>query len=150
MNNLLNIYSDGFELTDTGEVVPVPEGGMRKLLEAPIPGHDSENIEDRVSAAIIKFRRHRSSLEDRRDAIRDLADVLEFLRPRFVSGRSKPATEERFKTSHFERRVRPVEYAPMKGGTADGEPDQSDCNSFDRHTIQPWMVQETHRTGARA
>jgi hypothetical protein len=38
--------------------------------------------EARVGAAIQKFRRHRSSIEDRRDAVRDLADVLEFLRPK--------------------------------------------------------------------
>ena len=36
----------------------------------------------RVEAAIHKFRRHRSSIEDRRDAVRDLADVLEYLRPK--------------------------------------------------------------------
>ena len=31
--------------------------------------------------AIVKFRRHKATLEDRKEAIRELADVLEFLRP---------------------------------------------------------------------
>ncbi|WP_086949827.1 hypothetical protein [Sphingobacterium sp. JB170] len=30
----------------------------------------------------MKFRRHKSTLEDRKDSIRELADVLEFLRPK--------------------------------------------------------------------
>jgi len=38
-----------------------------------------------VNAAILKFRRYRSSLEDRKDSIRDLADVLEFLRSQLKS-----------------------------------------------------------------
>ena len=46
-----------------------------------MPTDDPENVESSVRAAILKFRRHRSTLEDRRDAVRDLADVLEFLRP---------------------------------------------------------------------
>ena len=36
----------------------------------------------RVNAAILKFRRYGSSLDDRRDAVRSLVDVLEYLRPR--------------------------------------------------------------------
>lgn len=55
---------------------------MENLLAANIPNHDAQNVEQRVDAAILKFRRYRSSKEDRRDAVRDLADVLEFLRPK--------------------------------------------------------------------
>jgi len=43
---------------------------------------DAENVADRVTAAQMKFRRHRSTDSDRRDAICDLSDVLEYLRPR--------------------------------------------------------------------
>jgi hypothetical protein len=35
----------------------------------------------RVDSAIRKFHYHRASLDSQRDAVRDLADVLEFLRP---------------------------------------------------------------------
>ena len=56
--------------------------GLENLLEANLPNRDPENIEYRVNNAILKFRRYRSSIDDRRDAIRDLADVLEFLRPK--------------------------------------------------------------------
>jgi len=45
---------------------------------------DVDNVGKRVAAAVLKFRRHRSTFSDQRDAIRDLADVLEFLRPQLV------------------------------------------------------------------
>jgi len=38
-------------------------------------------VELPVEAAILKFRRYRSSIDDRKEAVRSLADVLEFLRP---------------------------------------------------------------------
>ena len=82
INRLLSAYDTGFELTEDGQVLAVPEDGMTPLLEAPAPPADPENVNARVAAAVAKFRRHRSSFEDRRDAIRDLADVLEFLRPK--------------------------------------------------------------------
>ena len=56
--------------------------GLQPLLDAKLPEYDPKNVEEHVQAAIHKFRRHRSSLEDRKDAIRDLAGVLEFLRPK--------------------------------------------------------------------
>jgi hypothetical protein len=82
INRLLRAYDSGFELSDQGEVLAVPPTGFKPLLEATMPHLDTENVTARVEAAVQKFRRHRSSTEDRRDAVRDLADVLEFLRPK--------------------------------------------------------------------
>lgn len=82
LNRLLRAYDSGFELSDQGEVVAIPQTGFEPLLSAELPHRDATNVTSRVDAAIRKFRRHRSSIEDRRDAVRDLADVLEFLRPR--------------------------------------------------------------------
>ncbi|HSR93030.1 MAG TPA: hypothetical protein VLK88_17120 [Gemmatimonadales bacterium] len=65
-----------------GEVLALAATGFEPLLAAPLPHADIENVAFRVEAAIQKFRRHRSSVEDRRDAVRNLADVLEFLRPK--------------------------------------------------------------------
>jgi hypothetical protein len=81
VNEILNIYMEGYELSTDGEILSLPEGGLEALLEAPVPSLDPENVETRVEAAKRKFRRYRSSLDERRDAIRDLADVLEYLRP---------------------------------------------------------------------
>lgn len=82
VNNLLRRYGNGFELTVDGEILALPEDGLEPLLEASLPQIDPENIEARVEAARRKFRRYRASLDERRDAIRDLADVLEYLRPK--------------------------------------------------------------------
>lgn len=82
MNKVLALYGPGYELSADGEILALSEDGLEGLFEAPLPMVDPENISSRVEAARTKFRRYRSSMDDRRDAIRDLADTLEFLRPR--------------------------------------------------------------------
>ena len=81
INRFLLAYDSGFELSKEGEVLATPPTGLEPLLEAPPAHSDAENVTNRVAAALRKFRRHRASIEERRDAVRDLADVLEFLRP---------------------------------------------------------------------
>ncbi|HWR51923.1 MAG TPA: hypothetical protein VN428_12495 [Bryobacteraceae bacterium] len=82
INRLLNEYSAGFELSEQGEVLRLGDDGLRPLLAAKLPdGADEANVRNRVDAAVLKFRRHSATSEDRRDALRDLADVLEYLRP---------------------------------------------------------------------
>lgn len=82
INQFLRDYKSGFELSEEGEILEIVDKGLEHIYEAAVPSNDPANIEVRVDAAILKFRRHRSSLEDRRDAVRGLADVLEFLRPK--------------------------------------------------------------------
>lgn len=81
INELLEPYEKGFELSETGEVLALGNLSLAPLHEAPLPTSDADNVSARVAGAQAKFRRHRSTFSDRRDAIRDLADVLEFLRP---------------------------------------------------------------------
>jgi hypothetical protein len=80
VNQLLETYRIGYEISDSGEILERAHSGTEQLLAANVPT-DDKNVADRVEAAISKFRRYRSTLEERRDAIRDLADVLEYLRP---------------------------------------------------------------------
>lgn len=82
VNRVLNIYDKGYELSSDGEILELAASGFDVLLEAPVPQIDPENIEARIDAARRKFRRYRASIDERRDAIRDLADVLEYLRPK--------------------------------------------------------------------
>ena len=81
IGELLETYESGYELTAGGEVFARGDPGLAPLHDAPLPTPDADNVGARVAAATTKFRRHRSTESDRRDAIRDLADVLEFLRP---------------------------------------------------------------------
>jgi hypothetical protein len=82
INSLLCYYENGHELSESGEIVVLPDSGLDSLFEEQLPKHDPENVENRIESAIKKFRSSRSSLDDRRDAVRSLADVLEFLRPK--------------------------------------------------------------------
>lgn len=81
INSFLRDYSGGWELSDTGEILAMGDRGLENLFEASLPSLDLKNVSARVEAAMHKYRRYRSSMEDRRDAVRSLADVLEFLRP---------------------------------------------------------------------
>jgi len=81
-NSLLPDYQNGFELSDVGEILEASQPWVAPLANAQLPRYDPDNVEIRVEAAILKFRRRGNSLDDKRDAVRDLADVLEFLRPK--------------------------------------------------------------------
>ena len=81
INRILKEYSYGYELTVDGDILALPQSGLELLLEKPVPKHDPENVDSKVAIAVHKFRRHHASPDVKRDAIRELADVLEFLRP---------------------------------------------------------------------
>ena len=80
INNLLDLYKEPFELSKSGEILRKPEQGFEKIFEADIPS-DDQNIKSRIDSSTLRYRRHGSTLDDRRQAVRDLADVLEYLRP---------------------------------------------------------------------
>src|SRR6476469_1533151 len=80
MNQLLCDYREGYELSENGEILELPEQGLEELVLAELPPYDLENVEQRVESAILKFRRSRSSLDEKFDAVRNLFDVLEWLR----------------------------------------------------------------------
>lgn len=82
LNSLLNGYEEGYELSLKGEILLKGGPGLHELLEAEIPVHDPKNVDEKVRYAVLKFRRHRASIEEKKEAVRILADVLEFLRPK--------------------------------------------------------------------
>jgi len=95
-NELLESYQDGFRLTSEGEIQAIPDAGMATLMEAPLPSSDPEHVDSRVASAIAKFRRHHSSLEDRREALRALVDVVEYLRPKVKQVLTKKDEDDLF------------------------------------------------------
>lgn len=82
INKLLRDYQDGFEMSHAGEILGAVAPGFENLLDADLPTNDLRNVKAKVTHAVLKFRRHGSTVADRRDAVRELADVLEFVRPR--------------------------------------------------------------------
>ncbi|MGO4820628.1 MULTISPECIES: hypothetical protein [unclassified Flavobacterium] len=81
MNTILVDYKDGFEISENGEILIFSDNGLSHLFEADIPTTDADNISNKMNAAILKFRKAKSTLDDRKEAIRELADVLEYVRP---------------------------------------------------------------------
>src|SRR4028119_222953 len=80
MNQLLCDYREGYELSENGEILESPEQGLEDLVLENLPPYDLENVEQRVESAILKFRRFRSSIDEKHDAILGLAAVLEWLK----------------------------------------------------------------------
>jgi hypothetical protein len=80
LNQFLENYGHGFELNDCGEIVEVGPTGLKHIFEAKAPQQDP-TVMSRITSAVTRFRRFGSSIDERRQAVRDLADVLERLRP---------------------------------------------------------------------
>ena len=93
-------YREGYELSENGEILESPEQGLEDLVLANLPSYDPKNVESRVESAIHKFRRSRSSPDEKRDAIRDLADVLEILKPQITKVISKKDESDLFQIAN--------------------------------------------------
>lgn len=81
VNGVLALYEGRFEISVDGEILQKPEVGFEQIFDADLPTNE-HNVVSRVNAATLRYRRHGSSLEDRRQAVRNLVDVLEYLRPK--------------------------------------------------------------------
>ncbi|WP_155935007.1 hypothetical protein [Methylobacterium sp. 10] len=73
--------------------------GVSSLLNAQLPTKDS-TVTDKVRRAVERFRRYGSSMDERQNAVRDLADVLEWLRPQIKATLLKNDEQELFKLAN--------------------------------------------------
>jgi hypothetical protein len=89
INEIIGHYNNGYELSENGEILILAENGLEELVDAELPSYDPDNIDNRIQAAIRKFRLYRSSPDEKREAIRNLADVLEYMKPKFKGILSK-------------------------------------------------------------
>ncbi|MEN6519301.1 MAG: hypothetical protein ABFC38_14195 [Methanospirillum sp.] len=80
INDILLGYSDGYGLDAEGEIVYSGDFGLGELLDEQLPEEDPFDVHDKIKYAIKRFRHHRASIEDKQEAVRVLADVLEPLR----------------------------------------------------------------------
>ena len=81
INEILQHYERRFELSSDGEILHRPEAGFEPIFDADVPSEDGKVV-SRIDAAVLTYRRHGSTVDERRQAVRDLADVLEYLRPK--------------------------------------------------------------------
>lgn len=82
INELLNDYQEGYDLSRDGEILNKALNGTETLLNSKPPTYDTQNIDNFIREAVNCYKRSRSSLTDKRHAVKTLADVLEFLRPK--------------------------------------------------------------------
>ncbi|MFY9588334.1 MAG: hypothetical protein WAT66_12850, partial [Actinomycetota bacterium] len=82
INEIMRDLDEGYELSDEGEVRLTGGAELAALMETPLAvSADPDDVAARVEAAVRKYRSRSATVDDRRDAVRDLGDVLEFLRP---------------------------------------------------------------------
>lgn len=81
LNQVLCLGDPAYKLDGHGQVVEIGNPEFEQLLDAPVPpGTEHDLITSKIDAAVIRFRARGASLDDRRHAVRDLADVLEAIR----------------------------------------------------------------------
>jgi len=79
INGILSEYGLGFQMDSEGLILTKDESGLATIYTADIPTK-RDDIRQKMNLAIQKYRQSRSSLEERRIAIRELADILEALK----------------------------------------------------------------------
>lgn len=79
-NAFLADYKSGYELTADGVVVELGTGGLQHILNAEITPYDEVHVDSKVRHAIGVWRKRRASVHDKKAAIRELADVFEWLK----------------------------------------------------------------------
>lgn len=80
INEILKDYGQGYQLSNDGEILDVAPTGLEPLFEDKIQTDDPTNIDNRIRIAVSKYRRYSATIDEKKDAIRSLADVLEFLK----------------------------------------------------------------------
>ncbi len=90
VNGFLQFYGDGYELSPEGEIARLAPDGLSELLTAGIPVAAGDVNAGKLKNAVRTFRRGLSTREERKQAVRDLVDLLEFYRPQLkIHGLSK-------------------------------------------------------------
>jgi hypothetical protein len=82
LNTILPLYDSGYQMAADGQVELALEEATSGIVDEPLPEQTPQPVQERVDAAVRRFRRGQSSWEDRHAAVRDLGDALESLRPR--------------------------------------------------------------------
>jgi hypothetical protein len=87
INEILTDYENGYELNNDGQIMLLLAPGLNELTSAAIPTNTNEEtkIKNKVEWAVKKYRDRHSTIIDRREAVRELADVLEYLKPTLQS-----------------------------------------------------------------
>lgn len=82
INEVLKDFLDGYELTANGEIISLPEEGFEHLIKkAEIPVTTPQSVAEKIEYAKVKFFRYKSTIQERQEAVRILADCFESIKP---------------------------------------------------------------------
>jgi hypothetical protein len=79
-NIVLNDYRVGFEITTKGVILAIGNDELKEILNTEIIEYNEINVDSRVRNAILMWRNRELSFDVRKEAIRELADVFEWLK----------------------------------------------------------------------
>jgi hypothetical protein len=79
-NTFLADYKAGYELSEEGTILALGADGLQHILNADIIPYDETNVDSKVRNAINKWRNRHLAISEKREAIRELADVFEWLK----------------------------------------------------------------------
>jgi hypothetical protein len=99
INEFLQDYGKGFELSEDGEILELPDPNLGRLLAAPLPA-TAKGFSDEVQEASLILRRRHSTIAERRNAVRMLVDILESLRPRLKAAITKKDENDLFEIAN--------------------------------------------------
>ncbi len=80
VNAFLGEYKNGYELTEGGTILASVSAGLEQIIDAEIVPYDEINVDNKVRSAIVKWRNRHVDIAEKREAIRELADVFEWLK----------------------------------------------------------------------
>ena len=80
INEILKEYDKGYQLSLDGEIIEITPEGFEELVKEIPQTDDPNNIDNRMKTSITKYFRYGSTIDEKKDAIRSLADVLEYLK----------------------------------------------------------------------
>lgn len=72
--------SDGYELGNDGQIRANATGGLEHIIGAQIVPFDETHVDNKVRLAFEKWRNRHATLDDKKEAVRLLADVFEWLK----------------------------------------------------------------------
>ncbi len=76
-NSFLADYKSGFELSRDGTVETRGGEGLQHILNADIVPYDETNVDSKVRGAIARWKSRHVTATDKKEAIREMADVFE-------------------------------------------------------------------------
>lgn len=80
VNTVLALHTPPMELLESGEVVERPPEDLATLVDEPLPEGLEHQVTEPIRHAVVHFRRRGATVADKRAAVKELVDALEYMR----------------------------------------------------------------------